>query len=223
MQQFVQQDSRQPIVVGICGGTGSGKTTVSSELVSELRDRGYTSNSLASDSYVNDQSHLSLRDRGQVNFDHPDALDSQLLREHLTNLRSRIVVHVPVYDPVLHARSDEVIGFEPVDLLILEGILIFAIHEIEDLIDVRVFLDVPEKVRFERRRQRDRLDRGRDPSAIEEQLLKTVRPMHALFVEPYKARADLVISYSGTKSASAIASDVADIIEASFLKGTGHN
>ena len=183
------------IVIGVAGGTGSGKTTVSESILDRVgRDRiAY----LQQDSYYCDLSHLPLAERVQVNFDHPDSLETDLLIRHLTALRDGLAVDVPVYDYTLYTRTGQTRRVEPRRVILVEGILIFAEKALRELFDVRIFVDADADIRFIRRLQRDLEERGRSAESVVRQYLSTVRPMHLEFVEPTKRYADVIIPEGG--------------------------
>ena len=183
------------IAIGVAGGTGSGKTTVSESILDRVgRDRiAY----LQQDSYYCDLSHLPLAERVQVNFDHPDSLETDLLIRHLTALRDGLAVDVPVYDYTLYTRTGQTRRVEPRRVILVEGILIFAEKALRDLFDVRIFVDADADIRFIRRLQRDLEERGRSAESVVRQYLSTVRPMHLEFVEPTKRYADVIIPEGG--------------------------
>ena len=183
------------IAIGVAGGTGSGKTTVSESILDRVgRDRiAY----LQQDSYYCDLSHLPLAERVQVNFDHPDSLETDLLIRHLTALRNGLAVDVPVYDYTLYTRTGQTRRVEPRRVILVEGILIFAEKALRELFDVRIFVDADADIRFIRRLQRDLEERGRSAESVVRQYLSTVRPMHLEFVEPTKRYADVIIPEGG--------------------------
>ena len=147
------------------------------------------------DSYYCDQGHLSPADRARVNYDHPSSLDGELMVQHLAQLRAGHEAAVPVYDFATHTRSDDLRIVEPADVIVVEGILLFAFPEVLEELDLRVFRRCPEDVRFERRVHRDCRERGRTPESVWEQLRTTVKPMHDEFVEPNAASADVITEH----------------------------
>ena len=183
------------IIIGVAGGTGSGKTTVSESILDRVgRDRiAY----LQQDSYYRDLSHLPYQERTQLNFDHPDALETDLLICHLMALRDGLAVDVPVYDFTRYARTGQIRRVEPRRVILVEGILIFAEKALRDLFDVRIFVDADADIRFIRRLQRDLEERGRSAESVIRQYMDTVRPMHLEFVEPSKRYADVIIPEGG--------------------------
>ncbi|MEM9563248.1 MAG: uridine kinase [Actinomycetota bacterium] len=177
-------------LVGVCGGSGSGKTTLAHRLVEALgADQAIC---LSFDSYYRDLAELSVEERAQVNFDHPDSLDVAMLVDHLRLLRGGREIAVPHYDFVNHTRSADIDLVEPHRYVIVEGILLFAFPEIRAELDVLVFRQCDEATRAERRLRRDVTERGRSPESVRQQWATTVQPMHELHVEPYARHADVV-------------------------------
>jgi uridine kinase len=184
-----------PLVIGIAGGTGSGKTTVAAKLADGLgRERVAL---IDHDAYYRDRSELSPAERARLNFDHPDALDNDLLVEHLTALRAGRAVDVPRYDFVTHSRRPERRRVEPARVILVEGILVFVDERLRRLFDIKLFVDTDADLRVFRRIRRDLEQRGRTFASIREQYYATVRPMHLTFVEPSKRFADLIIPEGG--------------------------
>ena len=183
------------IIIGVAGGSGSGKTTVSEFILDRvgLEQIAY----IQQDSYYRDLSHLPYEERIQVNFDHPDALETDLLIRHLTALRDGLAVEVPVYDYTCYTRTGQTRLIEPRRVILVEGILIFAEKALRDLFDVRIFVDADADIRFIRRLQRDLGERGRSTESVVRQYLGTVRPMHLEFVEPSKRYADVIVPEGG--------------------------
>jgi uridine kinase len=185
----------EPVVVGVAGGTGSGKTTVAREI---LRRAGTDQISLIQhDAYYKDLSALPMAQRAMQNFDHPDALDNDLLVAHLKELKAGRPVEVPVYDFTTHARTTQTLRVEPHRVILLEGILIFSDETLRELMDVRIYVDTDADIRFIRRLQRDIAERGRTMESVIHQYLATVRPMHQEFVEPSKRHANVIIPEGG--------------------------
>ena len=185
----------QSILIGVAGGSGSGKTTVVRGIVDAIgRDDAVV---LHHDSYYRDASHLSLEERAAINYDHPESLETELLIEHLQRLLSGHPVEVPVYDFASHARLDATRRVEPRPVIILDGILILWDHRLRDLMDVKLFVDADADVRLGRRLRRDMEERGRSPASVLTQYMDTVRPMHLEFVEPSKRYADVIIPRGG--------------------------
>ena len=182
------------LVVGVAGGTGSGKTTLTRALIE--RFPGKTS-VIFHDNYYRQHDELSYEERCKLNYDAPEAFDNDLMVQQLKELTAGRAVQCPVYDYTVHNRSEETILIEPAPVLIVEGILIFAEPEICDLIDIKLFVDTDADVRILRRIKRDVVERGRTLESVEKQYLTTVKPMHELYVEPSKGRADLIIPEGG--------------------------
>ena len=183
------------IIIGIAGGTGSGKTT----LTERLRDHfGQNEVSVINhDSYALSQSELPYAERCKLNYDHPDSFDTELMVQHLQALRRGEAVEVPVYNYAIHNRSDQTITVRPAPVIIVEGILIFASPELCELMDLKVFVDTDADVRILRRIVRDVKARGRTLDSVVTQYLTTVKPMHEQFVEPSKRKADLIVPEGG--------------------------
>jgi len=179
------------MIIGICGGTGSGKTTIARKIIESVgRDNVIL---VEQDSYYRNLADMPLDERRQANFDHLDAFDNGMLVNHLKRLKQGQSVEMPVYDYKNHVRKSKTEHLEPKPVVIIEGILIFAEALILDLLDVRVFVDTPADVRFIRRLQRDISERGRTVESVIAQYFATVRPMHREFVEPSKRHADIII------------------------------
>ncbi len=183
------------IVIGIAGGTGSGKTTLTHKLRAQF---GANEVSVINhDSYYKRHDELPYEQRCKLNYDHPDSFDTPLLIEHLEKLRGGESVEVPVYDYSIHNRSDRTMRVNPAPVVIVEGILIFASPELCRLMDLKVFVDTDADVRILRRIVRDVKDRGRTLDSVVSQYLTTVKPMHEQFVEPSKRKADLIVPEGG--------------------------
>jgi uridine kinase len=189
----------KPFLIGIAGGTGSGKTTVARRIFDSLHLDSAVF--IDYDSYYKDLAHLSLDDRAGVNFDHPDSLDNDLLVQHLETLLAGQSIHKPVYDFALHTRADESIRVNPRDVILVDGILLFAEPRLREMFDLKIFVDTDADVRFIRRLRRDIEERGRTMDSVIEQYLTTVRPMHFEFVEPTKRYADVIIPRVGQNRA----------------------
>ncbi len=190
--------SSRPLILGVAGGSASGKTTVVDEIVSCM-DTGDVS-VIQHDSYYLDRSHLTSDQRLTVNYDHPDSLDTQLLVQHLRALREGHAVDVPEYDFATHTRRIETKRVEQNRLIMVEGILILADERLRPLLDIKVFVETDPDVRLARRIERDVSERGRTRQSVLEQYQTTVAPMHIEFVEPSKRHADLIIPGSGSCS-----------------------
>lgn len=183
------------VTVGVAGGTGSGKTTLVEALVERIgRERIAL---LPHDAYYRDLSHLPLEERARGNFDHPDALETELLVAHLRQLRAGEPIAMPQYDFVTHTRRRQRVMVEPRPVILVEGILILVDPALRAVLDIKLYVDTDTDVRFIRRLQRDIKERGRTVQSVIEQYLATVRPMHLEFVEPSKHYADLIIPEGG--------------------------
>ena len=189
-----------PLVIGIAGGSGSGKTTVAQEILNRVGpDRiAY----LQHDSYYKDLSGLPPTQRAEVNFDHPYSLETELLIRHIEMLRDGQPVEVPIYDFSTHSRTTRSFTVEPRGVIVVEGILIFAEAELRKMFDVKLFVDTDSDIRLIRRLQRDITERGRTTESVIKQYMTTVRPMHLEFVEPSKRYADVIIPEGGFNTAA---------------------
>lgn len=189
-----------PLVIGIAGGSGSGKTTVAQEILNRVGpDRiAY----LPHDAYYKDLSGLPPVQRAEVNFDHPNSLETALLVEHIDRLRAGQPIELPVYDFSTHSRTNRTVPIAPRSVIIVEGILIFAEPELRRRFDLKIFVDTDPDLRLIRRLQRDISERGRTTESVIAQYLKTVRPMHLEFVEPSKRYADVIIPEGGFNAAA---------------------
>ena len=183
------------IVIGVAGGSGSGKTTVSQAILERVgRERiAY----IQHDSYYRDRSDLPFEERTRLNYDHPDSLENELLIQHIQALRAGRAVEIPIYDFTTHTRLRRTRTVEPRQVVLVEGILIFADKALRDLMDVKIFVDTDPDIRFIRRLKRDISERGRTMESVCQQYLDTVRPMHLEFVEPSKRYADIIIPEGG--------------------------
>lgn len=178
------------LIVGIAGGTGSGKTTLAEKILAAFPDQAIL---ICQDFYYKDLSHLPAEQRSKINFDHPDSLDFSLLHEHLTALKQGVAIDIPQYSFLSHSRKAHPLHTKSAPLIIVEGILIFAVPEMRDLFDLKIFVDTDDDVRLLRRIERDIRERGRDFDSVRDQYLATVKPMHDSFVEPSKRFADVII------------------------------
>lgn len=185
----------RPIIIGITGGTGSGKSTVSKEILKHIKKSDILI--IEQDSYYKDQSNLTFEERIKINYDHPFAFDNDLLVENLKDLINGKSIEQPIYDFERHNRKKETILLEPRKIIILEGILVLAEEEVRDLLDIKIFVDTDSDVRVIRRILRDIKYRGRTLESVIHQYLDTVRPAHLQFVEPTKKYADLIIPEGG--------------------------
>ena len=184
-----------PLVIGVAGGSGSGKTTVVSRIVEALGDSRVPV--LEHDRYYRDRNDLRLEERAALNYDHPDSLETDLMVRHVRELRAGRAVEAPVYDFARHARQPETRAVSPRRAIIVEGILIYTDAALRRLMDVKVFVDTDDDTRFIRRLQRDIAARGRTVQSVIDQYLGTVKPMHLEFVEPSKRYADIIIPLGG--------------------------
>lgn len=182
------------IVIGIAGGTGSGKSTLVQKIKEEFRDEIAI---LSHDFYYKRHDDMSYEDRCALNYDHPNAFDTDLMIEHIRQLKAWTVVERPVYDFSIHNRVDETVAVHPAKVVVAEGILIFENQELRDLCDIKVFIDTDSDVRILRRILRDVRERGRTLDSVVSQYLTTVKPMHEQFVEPSKKYVDLIIPEGG--------------------------
>lgn len=191
--------SAKTMIIGVAGGTGSGKTTLAENIAAAFGDRVAV---ITHDSYYRDQSDKSYEERCTQNYDHPDAFESELLREHLHSLLRGEGVDVPIYDYTVHNRSDKTRRVEPRAVIILEGILLFSDKALRDMMDLRIFVDTDADERILRRILRDTKERGRSLDSVIDQYLTTVKPMHEAFVEPYKRYADIIVPGGGSNPAA---------------------
>ena len=189
-----------PLVIGIAGGSGSGKTTVAQEILNRVGPARISF--LQHDSYYKDLSGLPPTQRIEVNFDHPNSLETELLIQHITQLKNEKAVEVPIYDFSTHSRTDKTFTVKPHRVILVEGILIFAEAILRDLFDIKIFVDTDADIRFIRRLERDIAERGRTTASVIHQYIKTVRPMHLEFVEPSKRYADIIIPEGGFNTAA---------------------
>ena len=187
--------SDNPLILGVAGGSGSGKTTVVENIVAGIgREKILL---IEHDSYYHDLSHLPLEERKKQNFDHPSSLETELMIRHLSALRSGYKVDIPVYDFVAHTRTKKTFPAAPKSIILIDGILIFIEPKLRDLMDIKLFVDTDDDVRLLRRLRRDILERGRDFNGVLNQYENFVRPMHLEFVEPSKRYADIIIPRGG--------------------------
>ncbi|GBG24241.1 Uridine-cytidine kinase 2 [Hondaea fermentalgiana] len=199
MAEAAEARTRRPLVIGIAGGSGSGKTSISDAVVERIGTKNVTK--ITHDSYYRDLGEASFEERKKTNFDHPSALETELLVKHLRDLRAGRSVEMPVYDFTTHSRrKDETVTISPTPVIIVDGILIFSEEELRDLFDIKIFVDTDADIRFIRRLRRDTLERGRSSEEVAKQYLTTVRPMHIQFVEPTKRYADIIIPEGGYDS-----------------------
>jgi len=184
-----------PLVIGIAGGTGSGKTTIAHEILHRVGANKLAI--LSHDAYYRNQKDMPFEERAKVNYDHPDSLETELLVEHVKQLKQGHQIHMPVYDFTTHRRKEETVLIEPQPVILVDGILIFVERDLRKLFDVKIFVDTDADIRFIRRLQRDIIERNRTQESVIRQYLETVRPMHMEFVEPSKRHADVIIPEGG--------------------------
>lgn len=210
------------MIIGICGGTGSGKTTIARKIVEAVGKENVIL--VEQDSYYRNLADMPLDERHQANFDHPDSIDSEMLVNHLKRLKGGHSIEMPIYDFKTHTRSDKTEHIEPKPVVIVEGILIFSESRVLDLLDVRIFVDTPDDIRFIRRLRRDIVDRGRTVESVIAQYYATVRPMHFEFVEPSKRNADIIIPEGGTDiGIEFLCSKIREELSKELLQKSGQN
>ncbi|HAQ1973759.1 TPA: uridine kinase [Enterococcus faecium] len=202
----------KPIIIGVTGGSGSGKTSVSRAIFNNFPDHSIMM--LEQDSYYKDQSHLSFEERLNTNYDHPFAFDNDLLIQHVGDLLNYKAIEKPVYDYVAHTRSQATIIQEPKEVIILEGILTLEDERLRDLMDIKVYVDTDDDIRIIRRIKRDMEERGRTLDSVIEQYLTVVKPMYHQFIEPTKRYADIIVPEGGENH---VAIDLITTKVASFL------
>ena len=202
----------KPIIIGVTGGSGSGKTSVSRAIFNNFPDHSIMM--LEQDSYYKDQSHLSFEERLNTNYDPPFAFDNDLLIQHVGDLLNYKAIEKPVYDYVAHTRSQATIIQEPKEVIILEGILILEDERLRDLMDIKVYVDTDDDIRIIRRIKRDMEERGRTLDSVIEQYLTVVKPMYHQFIEPTKRYADIIVPEGGENH---VAIDLITTKVASFL------
>ena len=187
--------AQKPLVIGVTGGSGSGKTTVSRELVARIPDNSAIL--LQQDAYYRDQSDKPFEERVKTNYDHPDSFETDLFVADLGRLLAREAIDKPVYDYEKHTRSSDVIHVMPADVIIVDGVLLFNDKRVRDLLDLKVYVDTDDDIRFLRRLERDIEERGRTVRGVIEQYLATVKPMYHQFVEPTKRYANIIVPEGG--------------------------
>ena len=183
------------LIIGICGGTGSGKTTVVNKILDILPENQVAI--LSQDSYYKDNSNLSIEERKSVNFDHPDAIEFDLLLDHINELKKGYTIQKPIYSYITCTRSSETIPVESKDVILIEGILLFTDERIRNICNIKVFVDAPADERLMRVIKRDTVERGRDIEQTLKRYLDTVKPMHEQFIEPTKRFADIIVPLGG--------------------------
>ncbi len=186
----------KPTIIGIAGGTASGKTTIAKRLFDEASKNGSVSLIRIDDYYFNMDKVIRSK-TGNLNYDHPDSYDIELIMSHLSDLREGKQIYKPLYDFVTHSRMSEYELVEPSNIIIVEGIMAFALDQLLPLYDIKIYVDTADDIRFIRRLKRDMKDRGRSLESVVEQYMDTVRPMHHAFVEPSKKHADIIVPEGG--------------------------
>ncbi|MGQ5708962.1 uridine kinase [Lactobacillus sp. PSON] len=189
----------KPVIIGITGGSGSGKTTIAHKIAEEFDDNDRIT-IITQDSYYKDNTNIPMEERMNINYDHPNAFDMPLLEKQLGMLLKRQAIEMPTYDFTAHTRSDETVHVEPADIIILEGILVLFNEEIRDLMDIKVYVDTDDDIRFIRRLERDMKERGRSLDSVINQYMDTVKPMYHQFIEPTKRYADIIVPEGGANN-----------------------
>ncbi len=189
---------KNTVIIGICGGTGSGKTTVVEKIIENMDSRKYSI--LKHDDYYKQRDDLSMEEREKINYDHPFSIDNDLLIENIQDLLAGKTIVKPLYDFTVHNRKKETEDVEPTEILILDGILIFEDKRLRDFMDIKIFVDTDADVRILRRIKRDIEERGRTLDSVINQYLKTVKPSHEQFIEPNKKYADIIVPHGGENS-----------------------
>jgi uridine kinase len=189
-----------PLTIEIAGGSGSGKTTVAQAILQRVGPEQISF--LQHDAYYKDLAGLPPVQRAEINFDHPNSLDNELLIEHISLLKRGLPAEIPIYDFSTHSRTNKTFTVQPRRVILVEGILIFVVPDLRDLFDVKIFVDTDSDIRFIRRLQRDISERGRTAESVVKQYMATVRPMHLEFVEPSKRYADIIIPEGGFNAAA---------------------
>ena len=186
---------KRPVIIGVTGGSGSGKTSVSRAIFDSLN--GHSLLMIQEDSYYKNQDDISFDERVKVNYDHPNAFDTDLLIEQLSDLLEWKAIDIPVYDYVQHTRSKKTVHVEPKEVIIVEGILVLNDPRLRDLMDIKIFVDTDDDIRIIRRIKRDLEERGRSLQSVIDQYLSTVKPMYHQFIEPTKRYADIIVPEGG--------------------------
>lgn len=186
---------KAPLFIGITGGSGSGKTTIVNKIFSEVSEKSIAI--IEQDAYYKDQSHLSYEERCKTNYDHPFAFDTDLLIEHIEELKNGHAIEKPLYDYEIHNRKKETMLIEPKEIIIIEGLLVFYDERIRNLLDIKIFVDTDSDLRLIRRIIRDINERARTVDSVIAQYINTVRPAHEQFIEPTKKYADIIVTEGG--------------------------
>ena len=204
---------QKPILIGITGGTGSGKSSIADTIYSSFSNECIAM--IQQDMYYKDQSNLSMEERVKTNYDHPKAFDNELLISHLNDLINGVAIDKPIYDFSKHTRSHETVRVEPREIIIVEGILVLENKELRDLLDIKVYVDTDADIRILRRLVRDINERGRTVESVINQYLEIVRPMHMEFIEPTKRYADIIVPEGGQNKVAIdiLVSKIKDILK----------
>jgi len=181
----------KPLIIGVAGGSGAGKTTIANQIIKELGDLDLVV--IPHDAYYTDNNHLPFWEREQINYDHPDSLETDLLVKHLKELKAGREIEMPVYDFTTHSRKPEGVIVKPAPLIIVDGILIFVEQALREMMDIRIFVNTDSDIRFIRRLKRDMKERKRSMDSVINQYMATVKPMHLAFVQPSRRFADIII------------------------------
>ncbi|VDK14843.1 Uridine kinase {ECO:0000255/HAMAP-Rule:MF_00551} [Oenococcus sicerae] len=187
----VMKSNKSAMIIGISGGSGSGKTSIARDIYEHLKNQSVAI--MPQDAFYNDQKEMTMVERKAVNYDHPNAFDMDLLYQDLLKLKQNKAVDLPIYDYEHYTRSDKSLPMQPARVIIVEGVLLFVDERIRQLLDIKIFVDTDDDIRFIRRLKRDMAERGRSTESVINQYLKTVKPMYHQFVEPTKRYADVII------------------------------
>lgn len=217
----MESNAHRILIIGVAGGTGSGKTTVAKRVMENFKDDDVVL--LHHDSYYLDRSHLPMREREAINYDHPSAFENSLLLEHLRALRRGDPIDAPIYDYKTHTRTQRAQRIDSARIVLLEGILVLEDSRLRELMDIRLFIDTDADIRFIRRLRRDVRERSRTPDSVMKQYLEVVRPMHLQFVEPSKRHAHVVIPEGGYNRVAIdlIVTKIKDILVVEGSRGSG--
>lgn len=205
------------LIVGIAGGTGSGKTTVVKKIIEKLPENEVVV--ITQDSYYKDNSHLPIEQRQEINFDHPSSVEFPLLINHLEKLKNGEIINMPIYSYLTCTRADETVKLQPKHVVIVEGIMILTHEKLREMLDIRVFVDAEADDRLARVMKRDIVERGRSFDKVLERYEKTVKPMHQQFIEPSKRFADIIVPQGGNNEVAI--NILTSIIEKNLLKSSG--